>query len=493
MEIISVKIERTYLSFSRERHERGVCVVSASRRVYLPQGLAGEKGRSRPDGLAKLLHESLKDSGIPGKNLALYLGTKTAFFAAYKYGSNLDEAAKEKRRQGEEESLFEHLAEKPLSAFYDFGNETDGLASGGIIASDAGFVKVLTSELQNYGYTIALVSSSLVGYAEAMQPLVKGAGRVLALDVDKSGLKAVRYENGAAAALVQYDFPEIAAGAPAAEQALAQTTASAAKLVEPKSMSAHEAGADTKILITGFLSGNPELAVTLAALPGVRYCKPLSFELKGVQKTLAFEGPLAGKEAMLPGIFSAIGADPADPYLPDLIREKAKIEKKKNKGLLALCVVTLLIAIVACAVPPLNLVRAQYAYNENRAVFLNADNAAAQEKLEERRELISQLAELDASKNLLPGEAVSYAAVIEELKIGLLMGVELREISFTNGTGLLLDLTTDNAENFDAVKAIIAESGRMEIIEPVAREETAVGKKTITHITIRVLAGNELR
>jgi hypothetical protein len=485
MEIISVKIERTYLSLSLERHERGLCTVSASRRVYLPQALKGEKGRSRPDGLAKMLHESLKAAAIPGKNLALYLGTKTAFFAAYKYGSGINGAAKEKRRQGEEERLFEHLKERPLSAFYDFGSEAEGLASGGIIASDAGFVKVLTTELQNYGYTLVLISSSLIGYAEALSPLVRGAGHVLALDADKSGLKAVRFENGTPVTLAEYEFAETLADTQATEQAIAQTTAHAAKLLAPIS--------ETKILITGFLSGEPNLSAALAALPGVIYCKPLSFELKGVKKSLSFAGNLAGREPLLPGIFSAVGPSPQNPHLPDLIKTKAKEEKHRSKGILALCVLTLVVALVACAVPPLNLVRAQYALNESRAVFLNADNAAEQAKFEERRTLTSQLSELQATQSLLPKEAASYAAVVEELKIGLLMNVDLLEVSFVKGTGLLLDLTTEDPESFDEMKAIIAAGGRMEIIEPTAREEITVGKKTITHITIRVLADRELR
>jgi hypothetical protein len=499
MEIISVKIERTYLSFSRERYERGVCTVLVSRRVYLPQALRGEKGRSHPDGLAKILHESLKDGAISGKNLALYLGAKTAFFASYKYGSGLDEAAKEKRRRGEEESLFEHLKEKPLSAFYEFGSEADGLASGGIIASDAGFVKALTTELQNYGYTITLVSSSLVGYAEALRPLVRGAGRVLALDADKTGLKAVRFEDGAPVFLAEYEFAETVSDAQATEQAIAQTTARATKLIGSKpvsdfgSDSGPDSKAKSKIVITGFLSGDPNLAGALAALPGVTYCQPLSFDLKGVKKSMAFDGNLTGREPLLPGIFSAVGADPRDPYLPDLIRAKAKEEKKKNKGLVALCIVSLLVAVAACAVPPFNMIRAQYELNENRAVFLNEGNAQAQEKLAERRDLISMQTELKVSQNLLPPEAVSYASVIEELKIGLLMNAELQEISFAEGTGLLLDLTTDDVKNFDEMKTLAESSGRMQILEPVAREEIPVGKNTITHIKIRILAGNELR
>jgi hypothetical protein len=479
MEIISVKIERTYLSFSRERHVKGVCTVLTSRRVYLPQALAGEKGRSRPDGLAKMLHESLKASAIPGKDLALYLGTKTSFLATYKYGAGLRADVKAARQQGEEDRLFENLKEKPLSACYDFGSESSDLVSGAIIASDAAFVKTLTEELTAYGYTVVLVSSSLVGYAEALRPIVRGAGRVLALDVDKSALKAVCFENGTPTVLSETEFQEPFADA----QACAQTVTRAAALVT----------ADTKILITGFLSGNPDMAQALAALPGVIYCQPLSFTLKGVKKTIAFTRSLAGKEAMLPGVFSAIGADPLDPQLPDLTKATEREEKRRKHGIFALCIVTLLVAAAACAVPSVNLFLAQRTLEENKAVFLNADNAQMQGELAERRTLTVELSELQASRDLLPKESVSYAALIEELKIGLLLNADLREISFSKGTGLLLDLTTDDAESFDEMKAVIENSGRMEIIEPTEREEIKEGKITITHIRIRVLAGNELR
>ncbi|GHU63653.1 hypothetical protein AGMMS49983_07570 [Clostridia bacterium] len=487
MEIISAKIERTYLSLSREQYDKGFCTVLASRRVYLPKALAEERGRSRPDDLAKLLHESLKDSAIPGKELALYLGTKTAFFASYTLGEDLKEEAKEKRRQGEEDRLFENLEDRPLTARYDFAGETEGLVSGALIASDEVFVETLVAELKAFGYTVVLVSSSLPAYAEALRPATRGAGRVLALDVDKSGMRAIRFENGEPVFLSEYQFAEPgtdAAGASAAHAVgVSAAAAQAAKLVKP----------DTKILFTGFLAGQPELAAALAALPGVIYCRPLSFSLKGVRNSLAFEGELAGREAMLPGIFSGIGVNPTSPHLPNLIRQKAKEEKRRGKPLLALCVVALLIAVGACAVPLVNMLLAQYKLDENKTVFLYEGNAAAREKLTERRDLTAMLSELKAAGDFLPADALSYVNVIEELKISLLMNGELTELSFEKGSGLQIDLTTRDPEAFDEMKAVIENGGRMEIIEPTEREVVTVGKTEITHIRINVLAGNELR
>jgi hypothetical protein len=101
--------------------------------------------------------------------------------------------------------------------------------------------------------------------------------------------------------------------------------------------------------------------------------------------------------------------------------------------------------------------------------------------------------ELKATESLLPEDALSYASVIEELKISLLMNAELTELSFAKGSGLLLELTTTDPAAFDEMKAVIGNGGRMEIIESTAREVVTVGKTEITHIKIRVLAGNELR
>ncbi|MDR0876270.1 MAG: hypothetical protein LBN12_08690 [Clostridiales Family XIII bacterium] len=482
MNIISVKIETTYISISQERREKNLCTVLVSHRVYLPGALIGEKGRARPDGFAKILHEALKEGAIPGKDLALYLGAKTAFFRPYAHGQGIDEAAKKKRQQGEEDRLFENLDERPLTARYDFGNERPGLASGAIIASEESFVRTLIQELKTYGYTVVLVSSSLIAYAEALRPIVVGAGRVIAVDADKSGLKAVCFENGEPTALAGKDYTESPADA--------LTIAGAVPLMVDLT------GDETKILITGFLSADQGLTDALDALPGVTYCRPLSFELKGAKKTIAFRDRLKGREALLPGVFSAIGADPRSPHLPDLIRKEAKEGRRRNTGLIALCVVTLFIAAIACAVPALNLFMAQRTLDENKAIFLNEGNAAAGEKLADRRELTMTLSELGAGQSLLPKETVSYASVIEELKIGLLMDADIEQINFNNGSGALIDFTLKDEkeiENFDEMKAIIATQGRMEIIEPAQREETTADKKTITHIQIRVLAGNELR
>ena len=478
MEIISIKIEQTYISISYERRENDICYILTSQRIYLPQELVGKNIRTKPNKLAKLLNEALE--GISGntKNLAIYLGAKIAFFASYEYKSNLSNSAKARRRIEEENRIIGNLEEKPLIAKYDFNGEFEGYDNSSVIVTDSGFVKALTEAMDAYGYKVVLVSSSLVCYAETMKPIVRGAGRVIALDINKTGLNVVCFEKGEPVLLAGREFPGVSLDA----GMVASEVAKIVDLTVPK----------TRIILTGFLSGEQDLISVFTSYPHVVYCQPLSFELKGAQKTIAFSGKLAGRENMLAGVFTALGADPTNPHLVNFIKTK-KDQFQGSKGVIALCVVTLIIVFGVALAPVFNLFFEQRSYDKNVAKLMDGGYASVYEKISERRDLTMQFAELNTSRALIPTQSISYSSLVEELKIALLMDATVQEITFSEGEGVMIDFITNNAKNYDEMKTVIESSGRMQIIEQIEREESKVGNTTLTHIQIKVLAGNELQ
>ena len=479
MEIISIKIEQTYVSVSHEQRENGVCYVLASQRVYLPQEVIGKDGRAKPNKLARLIHEVLAGADISTTNIAIYLGIKLAPFVAYEYKSGLSNSARAKRCAEEEDLIFYNLEERPLIAHYGYYSEYEGCENAAIIAADEDMINTLVDALDYYGYNVVMVSSALVCYAETMKSIVRGAGRVIALDLNKSGMIVVCYDKGEPILIAAREFPGVSLNA----NMLVSEVSRVVDLTLPK----------TRIVITGFLSSDQEIVSAFSSIPRVSYCQPLSYDLKGVKRNIVFRDKLAGREAMLPGVFTAIGADPTDPQIINFVKTKIKRSGGSGKGVVALCVVTLVVAFAVALYPLANLVLEELAHRKNTDMLTDGSNAEMYKKVTDKRDLSTELAELNTSVALIHGSNVSYSALIEELKIALLLDTNITNVTYTGSDGVLIDFTTSKVSNFDEMKEIVEAEGRMQIIEMIDREEVKEGNKTLTHIQIKVLAGYELQ
>ncbi|MDR3305184.1 MAG: hypothetical protein LBS85_04010 [Clostridiales Family XIII bacterium] len=463
---ISVKIESRYLQICRERREKGVLYVSLVRRVRLPAALASGRMIGRPRELAKLLHESLSgifgESPAGGAELALYFGPPLVRFSEYRYGAG--GKTKKERRRIEEGKLPGGDAPEYIVENYDYGNR-DELAASAIYAIREDFLRAFVAVLSEKGYRVAYAVPALAAFAEAVKDFARGETPSLLLDIEEDRIYAA-FWSGGIQRLVQLPM----------DADIGEDTENRAALVRERILEAvlPLAQGQAHVVLSGFLSLDPDVRAALKGLKDSRLSL-VSADAPGVKGHLALEQEMKGKEHLLSGIFGAIGADTQGGDIPNFL-EGGNERIAAGKALRAILLVTILVAVIAGAVPPAGLFLLERERERDLAKLEEPGYAIAREKLSGYRESVAALTEYAGDQALLPEEGFSYADIVTELKDGPLKGAVIKEMFYEEDAGLIVDFVTEFPEAFDSMKALINDSRKMTIYEPGPREDLGHGE-----------------
>jgi hypothetical protein len=187
-------------------------------------------------------------------------------------------------------------------------------------------------------------------------------------------------------------------------------------------------------------------------------------------------GELAYQDKNFPQIFSAITATDikteSASYLPGKQRKR-----NVNISLIAICIVSCLVAVFICAVPIYTLKSAEQEHAANQARFEDPFFANARIEFSRYRLLVSEYTEILETEESVPGRDLSYAGVIDELRIGLLLNAKTDEMFYEKEKGLFIDcvINEEDLETFDIEKNSLNRIGKVSVYEPSEREELDEG------------------
>jgi len=461
METVVVKIENTYISFAHvKKIGRGYRVIRI-RRIALPENLLGEEAGKQPELVASVIVSVMQNGDFPVDNLAVYLGGGTELFAEYRYSETLSESARLQRRKQTEDALLADASEPVYRVkYYPYNGVDGGLAAGAVFAADAAFCDRLKSALIKDGFTVPIISSSLASFAETAKTVSDLGNRVLVLRAEKQEMQAALFTDGKLVRLARF----------------AQGT----EAKDPVAPLLPYINYETKIALCGDELRNTLLRdrlkqVNAAAVGSV------NTRMKNASERILLSEEFSSENDMFPDAFAAVaftGEEGETAYLAE-----ARDVKKIGFGIRAAFIVTLIVAVFACALSPVTLYLAERDKEANRALLEEPFYADAATKLEQYRAIVSKYTELLEAEEAMPARDPSHANLLEETIYGLLFNTQIDEMYYEKGKGILVDFTTNDAEAFDAMKERAGRNKDVFIYESKAREELEDGD---WHIQIRV-------
>ena len=454
METVVVKIENTYISLAHIKKSGGSYRVLRTRHELLPESLRGEEAGKQPDLVAAVIVSALENGEFPIKNLSIYLGGGTELFVEYRFNEALDYTARRQLRQKAEDILLTE-ASAPLYKvkYYVYDGADDGLAASAIFAADAAFTERLRSALSKDGFSVAIISSSLAAFAETAKTVSDLGSRVLVLDAEKKEIRAALFVEGRLVRLARLRHG-------------AETESSVMQLLP-------FINSETKIALCGQESQNARFRELLKSA-GALAIGSVNSKMKKASERIALSGELSYKSDQYPVIFAAAafpGAEGETAYLAE-----ARDNQKIRSGLRVACIVTLIVAVFACALSPVTFLAAERDLAANRArlgVPFYADAAA---KLDRYRALVTEYTELVGAEETVPARDASPAALLDETVTLLLLKTSIEEMYYEKGKGILIDFTTKDIEMFETMKDSIGAGGDILIYEAKAREEIEEGE-----------------
>jgi hypothetical protein len=449
---IIVKIEQTYISLLHIKTIEGTERVTSMRRAARPETLQGTEVIARVGELAAFLLSALDESDMQSKTLAIYLGAGAERFAEFRFNEAADSEIRKQRGLQTEQDLLADAADVPWRTITKYYNGADeGLSGGAVFAAQTEFCRRLTGALEEAGYRVTTISSSLLAFAKTAGLVSDIGEKVLVVSVEKKEIQAAFFIKGKLIRLTRFAQEE---GGPS-DRALQFDID------------------DTKVVLCGFESQDPDLREALRKSNALAVGS-VNNKMKGAAANIVLSGVLAYQDALFPGVFSAMafpGAPGAQGYL-----QKEQSEKRQHTGLVVTCAAVLAVALFICLVPPATLAKAENAYAANTIRLSDPFFADAAEKLAKHRLLVSEYTELAQAEEAVVEADPSYAGVIEEVKDSLLMTAKIKEMFYEKGLGVLVDFTTDDPETFDIAKNRLNDSRKMSIYEPSERVETEEGE-----------------
>jgi len=461
METVIVKIESTYISLAYVRKSGGRYLVLAMKRVPLPEHVVGQEAGKVPDLVAALLITTLGTSGFPVKNLCLYLGGGTELFAEYRFSETLTEQTRKQRRDQTEKALLAG-ASAPLYRVkdYEYDGTDDGLSASATLAADPNFCDRLKSVLAKEGFTVTLISSSLAAFAETAKTVAGLGDRVIVLGAEKREMQAALFIKGRLARLAR-----IAKGTSAQDPV--------------KPLLPYITG-ETKVVLCGHEANDERFRERLRQAGAIAVGAVLPGMTEEADR-VTLSGDLAYEDDMFPWAFASTAFFGEEGALSYFSEER---DVKKTGSVFRIArVVVLVIAVFACALPLATLAGAERDTEANRVRLGQPFYAEAAEKLDSYRALVSEYSELLAAEATLTEREPSYAAMLEDAVSGLLTDTRILEMYFEKGKGILVDLTTKDAEAFDYRKAAAERNKDIFLYE--AKPRVEIGEDE-WHIQIRI-------
>ena len=463
MDTVIVKIESSYISLAQVKDSGGVLRVISIRRASLPESFSGAESSAGPDDIALLLMSALRNSGMTGDNIEVYLGPDLELFSEYRFSLSADDSARRKREIRGEQALLADTGEEAYRiAHYRYDGEEGDLAASAVFAASAVLCNVIVAALEREGYNVRTLSSSLIAFAEIAKTVSDIGARVLVVSSEKKEFQIALFTEGRLARLARF--------------AGGTDTSSSAEALLPFITD------ETKVVLCGFESQDARIRESLKKA-GAAAVGSVNQKMKGPRGMLKLSGELAYQEKLFPGIFSSVSAGPpasASSYLPE-----SKKKRKPNSAVIATCIVAFLVALFICAVPPLTLMSAEREHAYNKVILQDPFFADAAEKLSQYRTLVSEYTEIMQSGEEVPARDSSYAEVIDEIRGGLLLTATIDEMFYEKGNGLFVDfiIEDENLEIFNLGKNTLNRNNKMTVYEPSERVELDDG---LWRIQIRV-------
>jgi len=464
MDTIVVKIESTYISLALIKDEKKERRIVSTRRTSLPDDLSGDTDEIQPEYLTALVINAIKKSEMHAANIDLYFGAAFELFSEYRFSKTAAVSVKRKRENQEEQILLADTG--PVSyrkIHYTYEGEEGGLSASAVFAAKTDLCEKLVSGLEREGYNVRILSSSLIAFAETAKTLSETAPRVLVIEAEKKEYKLALFTEGKLARLSRFsggtDIPS------SAEMFLPYITD------------------EIKVVFCGFKSQEVQLR-ELVKNAGAAAADSVDLTMADLDSEISLSGELAYQDKFFPRIFSAITMNEGNTKKMSYLPEKQR-EQKTNVPLITICIASFLVALFICAIPPLTLMSAEREHSENKARFEDHLFAAAREKLKIYRLFVSEYTEILEAENAVPKRDLSYAAVIDEVRGGLLSAAEIDEMFYEKNNGLFIDckISEGDLESFDLAKSVINKKGEMTVYEPTERTDLGEG---IWRIQIRV-------
>jgi len=449
METVVIKIENTYISLAHVKKSGSGFRVMRIRRAPLPESLCGEEAGRQPDLVAAVLIAALEGGEFPVKHLSLYLGAGTELFSEYRYNEALDYTARRQRRQQTEDALLAD-ASAPLYRvkYYLYDGADNGLAASAIFAADTVFCDRLRSALAKDGFKVAIISSSLAAFAETAKTVSDLGDRVLVLSAEKNEIQAALFDHNRLLRLARF------------AQGVADESSVA--LISPLINN------ETKIALCGQESQDARFREQLKQT-GALAVGSVNTKMKYASEHIVPSDELAYQSALYPGVFAAAafpGTEGETAYFAE-----ARDVQKIGAGLRAACIITLIVAVFACALSPATFIRAEREKEANLVRLEEPFYAAAAAKLAYYRPLIAEYTELIEAEESVPARDPSHAGLLEATITGLLIDTQIEEMYYEKGKGILVDFTTNDIEAFDVKKDALSADEGILLYEAKAREE----------------------
>jgi len=399
METVVVKIENTYISLAHVKKSGNSYRVMRTRHELLPESLRGEEAGKQPDLVAAVIVSALEAGEFPIKNLSIYLGGGTELFVEYRFNEALDYTARRQLRQKTEDVLLTE-ASAPLYRvkYYGYDGSDNGLAASAIFAADAAFTERLRSALTKDGFSVAIISSSLAAFAEIAKTVSDLGSRVLVLDAEKKELQAALFVEGRLVRLARIRHG-------------AETESSVMQLLP-------FINSETKIALCGQESQNSRFRELLKSA-GALAVGSVNSKMKSAGERLALSGELAYDSDQYPVVFAAAafpGTEGETAYLAE-----ARDNQKLRAGLRVACIVTIIVAVFACALSPATYLLAERDLAANRAILSDPFYADTAAKIDRFRNLITEYTELTEAEEAVPARDTSPAPLLDETVTVLLL------------------------------------------------------------------------
>ena len=454
METIVVKIENSFISLAHIKKSGGGYRVMRIRRIALPESLCGEEAVNQPDLVAAVLISALHGGGFPIKDLSIYLGGGTELFAEYRFSDTLEYSARRQRRQQAEDALLANASAPVYRVkYYPYDGSDSGLSASAIFAADSGFCERLTSTMAKEGYRVKVISSSLAAFAEVAKTVSDLGKRVIVICAEKKEMQAAMFVGGCLTRIMR----------------ISNGTDSQDPIASLMPYITNE----TKVVICGYESQNAPLRERLKQA-GVAAVGSVNTNMVYVATQIVLSDELAYQKNVYPGVFAATafaGEEGETAYFAE-----DRDVKKIGIGLRVACIVTIIIAVFACALSPVTLMQAERDKEANRVHLEQPLFADAAALLEKYRSLVSEYTELQEAEEAVPARDHSHAALLEETISVLLLKTQIEEMYYEKGKGILVDFTTNDIEFFDNMKDVASRNDDIFLYESKVREELEDGE-----------------
>jgi hypothetical protein len=456
MKTIILKIEKTYISLALVTESGGKRRILDMQRFPLPEDLSGDTDIIQPEYLTAIVIDVIKNSRMIATTVDVFFGSAVELFSEYRFSKSVADPVRKKREKQEEQAL---LADTGKTAYrlmhYHYDGEEGDLSASAVFAASADLCKKLVSGLEREGYIVRILSSSLIAFAELAKTVSDLGPRVLVIEAEKKEFKIALFTNGRLSRLSRFSGS-------------IETASSAEVLVS-------FIKDETIILVCGFKTLKTRIRETLKKA-GAAAIGSVNLKTEGLKNMFSLAGELAYQDKKFPRIFSAITVmdvkTEAASYLPGKQRKR-----NVNAPLIAICIVSFLVALFICAVPPLTLMSAEQEHALNQARFEDPFFANARIELSRYRLLVSEYTEILQTEESVSDRDLSYAGVIDELRKGLLLTANIDEMFYETEKGLFIDcvITEEDLETFDIGKNTLNRIGKVSVYEPSEREELDEG------------------